>query len=288
MEAVLDLLPQAHVAKRGLHDRLDLIAEAGGRLDEAHRTLAGRIGGPEPGREGMARSCGTTTPFGCPVLPTGELDVGGPAHVVGIVRIARAVRGEPLVADGKGVKRAAPAGARAEQLRVEQEARVQAPLRHLDLTKKSVDVREAVRRGGRPRPRADRHDDGVDGGEVLQDLERVRADARDELGLGGAHEAGAAPPPAPTRGARRSRGLAPPPPPRAAASRRTSPGSPSGTATQTGVDVSRPANGIDWPWLTVDAVTRLARRASSPRWAARFTPPRTLNTPAAWWFSCLT
>ncbi len=51
---------------------------------------------------------------------------------------------------------------------------------------------------------------------------------------------------------------------------------------------SSAAYATDWPWLPVEAAITPRRRSSAVSWLTRFTPPRTLNAPTGWWFSCLT
>ena len=50
----------------------------------------------------------------------------------------------------------------------------------------------------------------------------------------------------------------------------------------------RAAKARDWPWLPVDEAISPRLRSSSESCATRLTPPRTLNAPTGWWFSCLT
>ncbi len=48
------------------------------------------------------------------------------------------------------------------------------------------------------------------------------------------------------------------------------------------------AYATDCPWLPVDAVYTPATCSCESRWTTRLIPPRTLNAPVGWWFSCLT
>ncbi len=63
---------------------------------------------------------------------------------------------------------------------------------------------------------------------------------------------------------------------------------PRGTHTIACTPNSRAAYAIDWPWLPVEAAMTPRRRSSSPSWDTRLMPPRTLNAPVGWKFSCLT
>ena len=45
---------------------------------------------------------------------------------------------------------------------------------------------------------------------------------------------------------------------------------------------------MDWPWFPVEALITPALRSSLVSWLSRLMPPRTLNAPTGWWFSCLT
>ena len=63
---------------------------------------------------------------------------------------------------------------------------------------------------------------------------------------------------------------------------------PSGTQMRAVTPKRRAAYATDCPWLPVEAAIRPRRRSSSDSCATRLSPPRTLNAPVGWWFSCLT
>ena len=62
----------------------------------------------------------------------------------------------------------------------------------------------------------------------------------------------------------------------------------SGTQMRACTPNSRAANATDWPWLPVEAAISPRARSSSESWATRLRPPRILNAPVGWWFSCFT
>ena len=62
----------------------------------------------------------------------------------------------------------------------------------------------------------------------------------------------------------------------------------SGTQIARGTPNSRAAKATDCPWLPVEAGDHAARALVRVELRERLMPPRTLNAPTGWWFSCLT